>query len=244
MGISDFNNIHRTCDINFVPYQKPHWEKTTSLRMVLKDGVCYAKLANDWAKYLYIDAIYNFQLIQPPNTDLKIIVEYNDQLRINFNFDDKKIINICPTINIPDVINIIGQLVSCLDTVGPDAEAGYDNIQQDYVIKDETKQVAMTIKDVTLFRKLKFFPSHKSKEPVINRITRVNPISNNEGEFLFVDEQESNVEFLLQSSTLYKKFMGDDGGIQNSLQEKRNMEETTDKEEIKEEPEIKKQMCE
>ncbi len=31
--------------------------------------------------------------------------------------------------------------MSCIDPVGPDPEAGYDNIQQDYVIKDASKQV-------------------------------------------------------------------------------------------------------
>jgi|688.fasta_scaffold1185007_1 hypothetical protein len=39
-------------------------------------------------------------------------------------------------------LDIIGQLVNCPDTVGSDAETGYDNIQQDYVIKNETKQAS------------------------------------------------------------------------------------------------------
>ncbi|EFX78638.1 hypothetical protein DAPPUDRAFT_105106 [Daphnia pulex] len=237
-------------------------KKTTMLRMVLKDetkeifGICYAKMANDWAKDLYMDAVYEFQLIQSSGTDFKIVSEYNEQLRINFNFDAKKIRNLNPAINIPDMeytklasvwedgsqqtfLNIIGQLVSCLDPVGPDPEAGYDNIQQDYVIKDATKEVAMTIKGDMLFKKLKFFQSRTSKEPVIIRITRANPISNDEGEFLFVDQQESNVEVLLQTSTLYKTFTGDGDSSQNSLVEKRKMEGANI-----EEPENKKKMCE
>jgi hypothetical protein len=36
-----------------------------------------------------MDAVYEFQLIQASNTDLKIVSEYNEQLRINFNFDAK-----------------------------------------------------------------------------------------------------------------------------------------------------------
>ena len=37
---------------------------------------------------------------------------------------------------------IFGKVVSCIDSVGPDPEAGYDNIQQDYVIEDASKQVS------------------------------------------------------------------------------------------------------
>jgi hypothetical protein len=62
----------------------------------------------------------------------------------------------------------------------------------------------MTIKGEMLYKKLKFFQSRTSKEPVIIRITRANPISNDEGEFLFVDEQESNVE-VVEESKIYKK---------------------------------------
>ena len=32
--------------------------------------------------------------------------------------------------------------MSCIDPVGPDPEAVYDNIQQDYVIEDASKQVS------------------------------------------------------------------------------------------------------
>ena len=63
----------------------------------------------------------------------------------------------------------------------------------------------MTIKGDTLFRKLKFFKSHDSNEPVIIRITRANPITSDEGDFLFVDEQESNVE--VRCSLKYHKIL-------------------------------------
>lgn len=36
-----------------------------------------------------MDAVYKFQLIQASNTDFKIVSEYNEQVRINFNFDAK-----------------------------------------------------------------------------------------------------------------------------------------------------------
>lgn len=36
-----------------------------------------------------MDTIYEFQLIQSPKTEFKIISEYNDEWRINFNFEGK-----------------------------------------------------------------------------------------------------------------------------------------------------------
>jgi hypothetical protein len=39
-------------------------------------------------------------------------------------------------------LDIVGKVVSCIDPVGPDPEAWCDNIQQDYVIEDASKQVS------------------------------------------------------------------------------------------------------